>query len=242
MSTKRPKDRSGLCAFTFADGRQCRTPRRSGHLHLCAFHAQREAQSQAAKQAGEDISSFFFGNYLSACDLSAALGRVFSAVAQGHLKPKAATALAYLGQTLNQSVQLAQDEYANVFGDDVWRRRVAACLVLPPPAPAPKPRSQPPLNAATKTPFCLPRSSAVGNSTDASGTATNNATGSAADTTTGSAADTTTGAPTSTTTRHALSIPPATINLPRVAPNSPRPRASARWSVLRSAIFSGNLA
>ena len=23
------KDRSGLCAFTFADGRQCRTPRRS---------------------------------------------------------------------------------------------------------------------------------------------------------------------------------------------------------------------
>ena len=22
------KDRSGLCAFTFADGRQCRTPRR----------------------------------------------------------------------------------------------------------------------------------------------------------------------------------------------------------------------
>ena len=67
------KDRSGLCAFTFADGRQCRTPRRSGHSHLCAFHAQKEAQSQAAKQAGEDISSFFFGNYLSACDLSAAL-------------------------------------------------------------------------------------------------------------------------------------------------------------------------
>jgi len=59
---------------------------------------------------------FFFGNYLSACDLSAALGRVFSAVAQGHLKPKAATALAYLGQTLNQSVKLAGDEYANVFG------------------------------------------------------------------------------------------------------------------------------
>jgi len=23
------KERSGLCAFTFADGRQCRTPRRS---------------------------------------------------------------------------------------------------------------------------------------------------------------------------------------------------------------------
>jgi len=94
-------------AVPFADGRQCRTPCRSSHPHLCYYHAQKEAQSQAAKQAGEDISSFFFGNYLSACDLSAALGRVFSAVAQGHLKPKAATALAYLGQTLNQSVKIA---------------------------------------------------------------------------------------------------------------------------------------
>ncbi len=147
------KDRSGLCAFTFADGRQCRTPRRSGHLHLCYFHAQKEAQSQAAKQAGEDISSFFFGNYLSACDLSAALGRVFSAVAQGHLKPKAATALAYLGQTLNQSVKIAQDEYANVFGGDVWRRRVASCLEPPPPAPKPASRpAQPAQQASSPSP------------------------------------------------------------------------------------------
>ncbi len=138
------KDRSRLCVFTFADGRQCRTPRRSGHPHLCYFHAQKEAQSQAAKQAGEDISSFFFGNFLSACDLSAALGRVFSAVAQGHLKPKAATALAYLGQTLNQSVKIAQDEYANVYGGDVWRRMVASCLQPPPPAPRPVSRPAPP--------------------------------------------------------------------------------------------------
>jgi hypothetical protein len=68
----RKKDRSiNLCAFTFADGRQCRTPRRSGHPHLCYYHAQKEAQSKAAKQAGEAISSFFFSDYLSACDLSA---------------------------------------------------------------------------------------------------------------------------------------------------------------------------
>src|SRR5713101_9154792 len=143
------KDRSGLCAFTFADGRQCRTPRRSGHPHLCAFHAQKEAQSQAAKQAGEDISSFFFGNFLSACDLSAALGRVFSAVAQGHLKPKAATALAYLRQTLNQSVKLAGDEYANVFGGADWRRKVASCLEPPPLDPQPVSKPAPPQQQAS---------------------------------------------------------------------------------------------
>ena len=75
--------------------------------------------------------------------LAPALGRVFSAVAQGQLKPKAATALAYLGQTLNQSVKIAQDEYANVFGGAVWRRKVASCFEPPPPAPVPKPASQP---------------------------------------------------------------------------------------------------
>ncbi len=47
------KNRSRLCSFTFADGRHCRTPRRSGHPHLCAFHAQREAEALAAKQVLE---------------------------------------------------------------------------------------------------------------------------------------------------------------------------------------------
>jgi len=144
------KDRSGLCAFAFADGRQCRTPRRSGHPHYCYFDAQKEAQSQAAKQAGEAISSFFLGNYLSACDLNVALGHVFSAVAQGYLKPKAATALAYLGQTINLTVKLAQHEYANVYGGDVWRRKVASCLEPPPPPPQRAPASP---NAATEAPF-----------------------------------------------------------------------------------------
>ncbi len=39
MSANRSKDRSPLCSFTFADGRQCRIPRRVGHPYLCAFHA-----------------------------------------------------------------------------------------------------------------------------------------------------------------------------------------------------------
>src|SRR5260370_13450556 len=85
----RKKDRStNLCTFTFADGRQCRTPRCSGHLHLCYFHAQKEAESLAAKQAGKDISTFFFANLLTACDLSAAMARLFTAFAQGQINPK----------------------------------------------------------------------------------------------------------------------------------------------------------
>src|SRR5260370_13913443 len=60
------KDRSRLCAFTFADGRQCRTPRRSGHQHLCYYHAKKEAEALIAKQAGKNLASLFFGKYLCA--------------------------------------------------------------------------------------------------------------------------------------------------------------------------------
>jgi hypothetical protein len=42
MSANRSKDHSYPCAFTFADGRRCTTPRLAGHLHLCCFHARRE--------------------------------------------------------------------------------------------------------------------------------------------------------------------------------------------------------
>ena len=107
------KDRSRLCAFTFADGRQCRTPRRSAHQHLCYYHAKKEAEALIAKQAGEDLASLFCGKVLCAPDFAAALGRVLSAVAGGYIKPKTAVSLALLGHTLNQSIKIAQHEYAN---------------------------------------------------------------------------------------------------------------------------------
>ena len=129
MSTLRSEDRVSLCTFTFADGRCCRTPRHSGHPHLCYFHARKEAQALAAEQAGRDISSCLSsGPYLSACNLSMALARLFSAVAQGHIKPKTANTLAYLGQTLLQTIRLAQHEYINAFDTDAWRSAVRLSL------------------------------------------------------------------------------------------------------------------
>src|SRR5712664_1811837 len=141
MSTIHLKDRSRLCSFTFADGRRCRTPRRSGHPHLCFFHARKEALSRAAEQAGEDVSYYLSGTYLSACDLTAALGRIFSAAVHGEIKPKTATALAYLGQTLNQSIQLAQHEYINAFGTDSWRGEVRSSITVNNALNAPTPQS-----------------------------------------------------------------------------------------------------
>src|SRR5713101_3935694 len=90
LTATNKKDRSRLCAFTFADGRQCRTPRRSGHQHLCCYHAKKEADALIAKQAAEDLASLFCGKVLCAPVFAAALGRVLSAVARGYIKPKTA--------------------------------------------------------------------------------------------------------------------------------------------------------
>ena len=118
------KDRSSLCSFTFSDGRRCRTPRSGNHPHFCYFHARKEAQVKASEELGEDISYFFSRGYLTARDLSAALGQLFAAVARGQVKPKTAATLAYLGQTLAQTIPLAQREYFNALGSQAWRQTI----------------------------------------------------------------------------------------------------------------------
>ena len=120
MSTNRSNARASLCSFTFADGRQCRTPR-AAHPYLCTFHARKDARALAGEKAGKDIAYHLSGEYVSACDLSNALGRLFSAVAQGQLKPKTASTLAYLAQSLVQTLPLAQHEYIQAYDTDTWR-------------------------------------------------------------------------------------------------------------------------
>jgi hypothetical protein len=152
MSTLSSKDRVSLCAFTFADGRRCRTPRSDSHPHFCFYHARKEAQAKAASQIGDDVAFFFSGEYISACDLSLALARLFTAVADGQLKPKTASTLAYLAQTLLQTIHLAEHEFTNTFDGDGWRARIRHSVAgnfnyrfpQPEPPPAPEPVSPPP--------------------------------------------------------------------------------------------------
>jgi len=124
MSTNRSQDRASSCTFTFSDGRRCRAPRSDGHPYLCAFHARKEAQALAGEKAGQDIAFFLSGDYVSAGDLTFALGRLFAAVAQGGIKPKTTATFAYLGQTLAQILHLAQNEYITGFGSSSWARTV----------------------------------------------------------------------------------------------------------------------
>jgi hypothetical protein len=151
MSSITTQDRADLCTFTFADGRQCRSPRASkgtprsdSHLYLCTFHARKEVQAQAADKLGRDVSYFFSGEYLSAClpclplaskgaskgDPSNALGRLFPAVVRGDVKPKTAGTLAYLAQTLLQTIQFAQNEFTNSCGNQYWKETVRESLEM----------------------------------------------------------------------------------------------------------------
>ena len=154
MSSLSSKDRVSLCIFTFSDGRRCRTPRTANHPHFCYYHSRKEAQARTAEKLGNDLAYFFSGDYLSACDLSTALGRLIPAVLRGDLKPRTARTVAYLAQTLLQAIHISQDEYINAFSTDGWRKAIANSVTANydyrfPPDPDPK-QPQPP--AATTPP------------------------------------------------------------------------------------------
>src|SRR6266568_8635130 len=142
------KDRKSLCRFTFADGRQCRTPRSPGHSDLCSDHARKDSQACAADKLARELSYFFSGEYLSACDLSAALGRLLPAVVRGDIKPPSARTIAYLSQTLAQTIHLAEHEYTNALGTDSWRRAVRNSVRQNFDYHQPSPPPQPPLDQA----------------------------------------------------------------------------------------------
>ncbi len=148
MSSLSPKDRVSLCSFTFSDGRRCRTPRIGKHPRFCFYHAQKEARARAAKKLSKDLAYFFSGDYLSACDLSTALARLIPAVVRGDVKPKTARTVAYLAQTLLQTIHISEQEYINAFGTDGWRKSVRNSVnynhdYLFPPAPEPDSAPEP---------------------------------------------------------------------------------------------------
>jgi hypothetical protein len=125
MSTLSPEDRVSLCMFSFADGRRCRTPRLRNHPHFCYDHAEKEARARVAQSLGTDLARYFSGEYLSACDLSTALGCLIPSVVRGDVKPRTARTVAYMAQTLLQSIHISQHEYCQAFGADAWRTAIA---------------------------------------------------------------------------------------------------------------------
>ena len=125
MSTAQAMDRTRSCTFTFANTRHCRMPLSPSHPYLCTFHARKEAVARGAERAGQQIAYDLSSRYVSFADLSSAIAHTISAVAQRHMTPRAATSIAYLSQTLYQSISCAETDYVRTFGVDAWKRTMA---------------------------------------------------------------------------------------------------------------------
>jgi len=157
MPSLSSKDRVSLCIFSYADGRRCRLPRASkgtpragappsfsegGSSHFCHYHARKESRAATAEGLAKDLSAFFSGHTVSANDLTTALARLLPAVVRGDIKPRAARTVAYMAQTLLQSIHLSQSEFKDAFGQDAWRKSIRSGItsnhnrLFPPDSPA----------------------------------------------------------------------------------------------------------
>jgi hypothetical protein len=112
------------CRFTFADGRRCRMLLSPSHTHLCTFHARKESQAIASQRVGRSLAASLSHDFITACDLTAAMSQLFAAIAQGHLKHKTANTLAYVGQTMAQTLRLSQQEFISAYGAQAWRAAI----------------------------------------------------------------------------------------------------------------------
>src|SRR5260370_33629728 len=95
------------------------------------------------------MTCFFSTTSLCAFSLSNACVRRIPSVLRGYLKPRTARTVAYLTQTLLQTIRMSQDEHINAFGTNGWRQSIRDSVnynhdYLFPPPPQPNPPPQPP--------------------------------------------------------------------------------------------------
>lgn len=111
----RNPDRSNLCHFTYADGRRCTLPQFPDDMGLCYHHREKRQAYLQAREAGRQVARFLHTNILTACDLSCTLSALFDATAQGYIKPKVASTLAYIAQLMLQAQERSKLEYTDTF-------------------------------------------------------------------------------------------------------------------------------
>ena len=111
------------CQFTFADGRQCKTP----PMQLCAHHASK--QKRGAKRVS-DASTLeaLCSDLTTTTSINRALAQTFLLMAQGRISRKDAVAFGYLSQLLLQSVSGVRAEYVAANGYRQWENKLKSSL------------------------------------------------------------------------------------------------------------------
>src|SRR6266852_3727778 len=148
MNTSTSETRRTLCQRQFSDGRRCRMLRMDGHPSLCPFHVREEKQLIEADKLGAELASLS-GNLNNGTDINPALAKVFKALADGRISARSASAFAYLGQLLLQTMPYVKNEilwatndgtaYHNMVRDSIPHFHNMRTRKPPRPAPAPSP-------------------------------------------------------------------------------------------------------
>ncbi len=110
MSTNLAAPRSDtLCKIIFDDGKRCHMSKAPGEPHHCYFHARRRAQNDAEQEAIDKITAALDRKIISLDDLASAIAHTIRGVAEGYIEPKTAATIAYLCQSLVQTVTAAEN-------------------------------------------------------------------------------------------------------------------------------------
>ncbi len=116
MSKKLSKDSASLCTSTTSDGRRCTTPRSKSSPHFCHYHARKDQKQRNSERVRQEITGGLSDDFVTACGLNATLARLFEALVRGDINRKTAGTLAYLAQTMLQTMPFAEREFAHSFG------------------------------------------------------------------------------------------------------------------------------
>jgi len=125
------------CQFTFADGRQCKTP----PAQLCAHHTSKQKRGAKRLSDGSALEALC-SDLTTATNINRALAQTFLLMAQGRISRKDAVAFGYLSQLLLQSVSGVRAEYVAANGYRQWENKLKSSLAPnqndpdgPPPSP-----------------------------------------------------------------------------------------------------------
>lgn len=124
------RDESGLCQFSFADGRTCRMLRQPDHSSLCVFHARAERQFVESDRLGSELAASLTGRFMTATDINFVLGKLFQAIAQNRISPRTAANLAFVGKLLLQSLDKLKSEYRFHYDYEAWKAMVRDAVPL----------------------------------------------------------------------------------------------------------------
>jgi len=151
MPEPNSKDRASLCAFTYSDGRHCRSLRHSSKSKYCLPHDRQLRNLKEADAVAADLVEPISGDFVPASALTHSLTRLFQLLAEGRIDPKSATALASVANTLLKSISKSNDEFQQCYLEHYWRQLVRGHYndlpdYIPPaplhPSPAPEPSDE----------------------------------------------------------------------------------------------------